>query len=97
MNASAKKPIQEDSRRFARSFMASRPGHTAQVIIILTQPRSPRSRALRLSSVKFSPCCDQRPQPIFMMVTYEKESLMKNIDFPQKLISNLKQIDFREP
>ena len=30
-----------------------------------------------------------------MMVTYEKESLMKNIDFPQKLISNLKQSNFQ--
>jgi len=47
-----------------------------------------------LSGVKFSPWCDQRPQPIFIIVTYEKESLMKNIDFPQKLISNLKQSTF---
>ena len=43
----------------------------------------------------FSWCYQRLPQPIPVVVTCKENSLVKNIDFPQKLISNLKQSNFQ--
>jgi hypothetical protein len=80
MNASTKKPIQKGSRRFARSFMASRPGHTAGSDHHFDQAAiAALSCAQTIQRETFS-WCYQRPQSIPALVARKKESLMKNID-----------------